>query len=548
MRRLASLGALLAVSLCGAAAPAHARGITIKASYRAPACPSGKPALHPLPRAKVAVTLGDRTVRKHLNLKGAADLKLHGKGDRMRVTLTLEDDLLSVQPYGERHPYTFIEELKLSKKHTYRVKVEDPLAKRGAASAWTLLTYGAAEASRSLPAGVKLKPITARYDPGRGPSAGLPDVDSTETAYDSATKQILIDSRTRADEFEPWVLLHEYGHHVLDAVADPGPDAEGQHDLTRSYPGKPALAWSEGFAHAFAAIALKNPVLGTQCRRKVNLSTAPATPASSDGPRYNQYHEISVAGVVWSLADKLGLKRLLAALHTFHLKYAGPESLREARDALIEDGVESSEADHQELTDLFARQKIGWGFALFVTTRTSWTGHDFLYFRTQGPAPYGTCDENGSETPPTEQYTYLGAVHGADGSLPYAWQDDCYTAGTVGSPGAESNEVDIPYPAPSDRGHPEQKFTVSAMWHCEPPQQGEPACPAQQHYDFVFFQRGPFVGPGDCTATPGNWCFESADSELGTQFSLPPDTYTPIAEFDALGNCKSLLTGEDCGR
>ena len=53
---------------------------------------------------------------------------------------------------------------------------------------------------------------------------------------------------------EPAILLHEYGHFVLHTVApDNGPEVD--HNWSTSYPEQPNLAWSEGFASAFAALA-----------------------------------------------------------------------------------------------------------------------------------------------------------------------------------------------------------------------------------------------------------------------------------------------------
>ena len=55
-------------------------------------------------------------------------------------------------------------------------------------------------------------------------------------------------------QWEPAILLHEYGHFVLHTVApDNGPEVD--HNWSTSYPEQPNLAWSEGFASAFAALA-----------------------------------------------------------------------------------------------------------------------------------------------------------------------------------------------------------------------------------------------------------------------------------------------------
>lgn len=153
---------------------------------------------------------------------------------------------------------------------------------------------------------------------------------------------------------------------------------------------------------------------------------------------------------------------------------------------------------------------------------------------------------NGADVPLEPQYTYMGGVRGADGALGYAWQDDCYTADRPGDPGADLNSVDIPYPAPANRGNPEETFTVSAKWRCDPGNPGDPPCPPQQQYDFVFIQRGAFVSPSSCTSS-SDWCYETWGAEHSPEFSLAPNVWKPIVEFDALGYCKSLLDGVDCG-
>src|SRR5215208_4193598 len=222
---IAVLASGVAFALSLAPAQGATRKIEIHAVYNAPKCPSGT-ALTPIPRAKLTVTIGSQTIRRVLDERGTAELEVSSTAKEARAKVTLDGNVLEIDPYGASTPYSFTEELRLAGHNTFTVEPQQ-LEDRGALSAWSILSLGTELGRTSMPAGVSLPKVTARYDPGRGPTGGLPDVPGHNTAYDSGTREILIDSISFADEFEPWVLLHEYGHHVLGTVADPGPDSGG---------------------------------------------------------------------------------------------------------------------------------------------------------------------------------------------------------------------------------------------------------------------------------------------------------------------------------
>lgn len=537
--------------------PSGARGaerkIKINAQYEAPSCPSSKESMQPLPRAKLLIKFGARTLRKQLNDQGVANLELKGRAKELKAKVVLDGKFLAVTPYGKEAPYSYVDDLKLTDKETYGLKIKEP-EKVGAASAWSILSAGAKVAETSAPAGVDLGKVTARYDSGRGPTAGLPDVPGTETAYDADSAEILIDSRTRADEFEPWVLNHEYGHHVLEKVANPGPNAAGSHDLEHSYPYQPALPWSEGFAHAFAAIVAKNPVLGTLCRTGVNISTKPATPASQDGPYDNQYHEISVAGVLWGLATHLGsgnqqagLKPLLQTLHTFSGKYGGPKSLREARDALIEGGLENgSAAEHVAIEQRFLDQQVYWRImvnAALIDSREAGRDTDYeLHLDLDGPGAYGSCestiDDGGPEFPltgmlPTELDTWIGSI-GAEGGLSYISRDDCLMFGADGKQpydGVDGVQFWLHLPYLPQEAHHSGTFSLGATWLCSDAQVEDP-------------------GPEDiCTGDRLHQIGFAVGPRQGVlrNVSLQRGARVELLRFDATGKeCTFVPTGEDC--
>lgn len=557
--RVVLLFALFLLAACGvgladpAAGAAATKEIKIKAQYEAPSCPSGKGSMQPLPRAKLLVEFGSRTIRDRLNDQGVANLKLKGKARELKAKVVLDGDLLAVSPYDKDAPYSYVDGLKLTDKKTYGLKIQE-LEKAGAASAWAILSRGAKVGQAAAPAGIDLGKVIARYDSGRGPTAGLPDLPGSETAYDADKSEILIDSRTRADEFEPWVLNHEYGHHVLEKVANPGPDAAGAHDFERSYPDQPALPWSEGFAHAFAAIVAKNPVLGTLCRTGVNIGASPAVPASKNEPWLNQYHEISIAGVLWGLTthfgggnQQAGLKPLLKALHAFWGNYGGPTSLREALDALVEGGLEKgSAAEHVAIAQRFLDQGVYWRVtanAAAADFREAGSQADYeLHLDLEGPGPYGACESTIDDGGPefaltgmllTELDTWIGEI-GAEGGLPYTSRDDCLVFGADGKQpydGVAGGAFWLHLPYLARQVHHSGTFSLGATWLCSDAQVEDPEpkdiCTSDRLYQIGF----------------------AAGSRPGvlSNVSLPRGGRVELLRFDATGKeCTFVPTGEDC--
>ena len=252
---------------------------------------------------------------------------------------------------------------------------------------------------------------------------------------------------------------------------------------------------------------------------------------------------------------------MLSAFDTFRALNGGPESLREARDALIESGLESTEEEHQGLTELFARHKIGWAFHLEVApgrpnSRVHADGNDGYRLKVEGPDPYGTCEGLGSdpgEAPDdwlreNNYYygTYFGGTRGASGALDYAWQDDCYTR-TMVYPNWGTGYLDVPYPAPSDRGNPEAPYTVYVRWICESGDENPCSSSSENVLEIsrgAWVRNSPQRPPGSANR---RWWLETYGTEFSRYVNLPLDAWTPVVEFDALGRCTSLLDGGDCG-
>lgn len=119
---------------------------------------------------------------------------------------------------------------------------------------------------------------------------------STEgTYYDPGDDEVRL---LAADPGNPWVVIHELGHGVMDDVYEDNYPQIGSecspHYVTRR--SGPACAWSEGFADWFGAAVLDNPDLPGLG----NIDTATwGTPDWDDGDQV----EGRVAGAIWDLLD-----------------------------------------------------------------------------------------------------------------------------------------------------------------------------------------------------------------------------------------------------
>jgi hypothetical protein len=555
------------VVMLPAAAHGETRPIQIHAVYDAPTCPSGT-AVTSIPGAKLAVTIGSSTVHKVLDAHGTAELDVPSTATKARATVTLDGQLLQVAPYSSSTPYSFTDALTLTNKSTF--KVEPQLSDdRGAASVWTILSQGKALALSSMPAGVTLTKLIARYEPGHGPTGGV-DVLGHNTKYDKTDHEILVDSVSYADEFEPWVLLHEYGHYVLDAVADPGPNATGPHSIDQSYRTQPALPWSEGFAHAYAAIVRNNPVLGTACRTGVNLSAHPAVPHSLDGPDLNQYHEASIGGVVWGLASyygagnvRAGLGSVLGALHKFHAKYGGPVSASEARDAMTEFGDGHDTGVQQAIGNVFDDQRLRWGFSMQEVSETvHGQGGGWVFPWARGgscnmsypyPYPVTSSGEDAFFAGPEgfDQGVYNhGAAPVVDGPLDYTRQDECWE--TVRGHYLDNTDLysliqTMPYQA--DQAHRNQDTVLGVVFQCV---QANNECSGSSRTVTISVGTGVWHRPDGQTyldsVKPLHPVTLTMTVPPVTRSTLLPSDIVPVAKVDAQGHCKTLVGAtQDCG-
>jgi hypothetical protein len=124
---------------------------------------------------------------------------------------------------------------------------------------------------------------------------------ATGTSYDPAAKAITVLGTTAdPDEFDDSVLLHEYGHYVLDLYSrDDSPG--GSHVL-----GDDALdlrlAWSEGWATFFSSVVRNDPVHVDTSGTGVRLVFDIEGPSFGSATRYDS-NELAVAAVLWDAYD-----------------------------------------------------------------------------------------------------------------------------------------------------------------------------------------------------------------------------------------------------
>src|SRR4051812_36260975 len=239
------MAAMCLALLAGGAPGASAGTVTGKFVHDAGECP-GQPARVPLADAPFRVSRnGAKTVTGRLNSKGSLRARIGGRGPA-KLTVTLADRRIRVMPPGAgAKPYSFGHVYQRGRGHVVVILSGDQSG--GAANIWSLLHGGADVAAKALPPGVRLRRVTAIFKDEYDAAA---DDDISSSAYDPASEEILVGSRGRADQWEPWVLLHEYGHHVHRLVAPIGPEQQGEHSADGVYPDQPALPFAEGFAHA----------------------------------------------------------------------------------------------------------------------------------------------------------------------------------------------------------------------------------------------------------------------------------------------------------
>ncbi|MGH2819512.1 MAG: hypothetical protein ACRDJ5_02530, partial [Actinomycetota bacterium] len=373
----------------------------------------------------------------------------------------------------------------------------------GAASIFTRLDLAAQFAARVSP--VELDEVRARWRYMADLTGWLGDQDGSQ--YEHPGNEIIVgglSSGEKRDEWESFPLLHEYGHHVHYSVGKP-PGTGGSHHFHSVHQYQPAVAWSEGFAHAFASAALDDPRLTLGCEVRMDLSAKPAVAddptkagvmleaAPASAPHLAQHNETAVAGVIRGAALELegggleaGMASLLDAMKRFKDKYHAPEDMLEVRDSLTEFADDDDAELQQRLGNAFDDHRLRWGFKAKVVSRDySWQGHPgWLMLWTQGPSwtQGPVCDMSQPDTGPSsgapaftgpDIYSADGTthVHGQAwgttvGALPYSRHDECWLTvdTTTTIPPHQTLVQTLPYL--DDQAHRLGKTTIYALWDC----------------------------------------------------------------------------------
>jgi hypothetical protein len=505
------------LAVCAPTPTLQGRTLQGQVLYEKRSCYRGPTSLAALPDARLVLTAADGTTfNTALSPTGTYSVTVSGPLP-LSAKVVLDDARVAVGSVAGGGAY----EVALGPAATANLQAPDGVdvisqfiargdGPAGASNIFAVLDDGAIAAGAASP--VPIPKVTARWNYAADLTSWLADQgnseydDSSSPRYDAGSKTIMVGGGSNGearDEWEAFPLLHEYAHHVLATVADPGPTG-GTHGFRSTHPTNPTLPWSEGFANAFYAIVTGNPrpTLGCQPATdqtspgvSLDYSATPATPLPDD-PRLAQYNETAIAATLWGLANHFGvgdargagLRAILYALHGYRREGHAVQSVRDFRDALIVAGLENgNRLEHSTIDKIFAAQRIAWGVYVTVDEEDSRiagskAGEEVGLSLGAAPGKYGGC--------PT--YKYFGSLEEEEqywapnasrpfgwsgnyggravmpGDLSYTWQSDCMAANywnsTVGLQSAGA-EFLLRFPYLQDQSH-QGLYTLDATWEC----------------------------------------------------------------------------------
>jgi hypothetical protein len=110
----------------------------------------------------------------------------------------------------------------------------------------------------------------------------------------------LLGESSDTDEYDDDVILHEFGHYVAHHLSwDTSPG--GPHNPFDDIPEPPALAWSEGYAHWFSALARDSSgYVDTNGRGALFFDIEPPSAANVT---VGEGNELAVGAILWDLSD-----------------------------------------------------------------------------------------------------------------------------------------------------------------------------------------------------------------------------------------------------
>jgi hypothetical protein len=432
----------------------------------------------------------------------------------------------------------------------------------GAANIWSVLNLGARVGRAASP--VHLPKIWARWRFKSDLKTWIGDSPpNTHTHWDPNDETIYVAGHRHGnrDDWEPFILLHEYGHALLQFVADPSSPG-GEHTITGVYKSEPALPYEEGFGDAYAAAVLKTGVLGLGCNRAnvINLDSTPATPRP-DVERLAQYNEVAIAAVIWKLVNHFGagdshagLRPFLEALHSYKRDGHPPQSTREMRDALIEGGLEkNSPAEHIAIDKIFAAERIAWGLFVEVQFPDYVSGGVRADQVLSGPGAYSSCrladgDPSYDYGPPDLPFSWTSGLL-VQGGLAYTWQSDCLLSGSyvfLDQTNLAAAEMWLRFPYLPGNAHL-SPFVYSVDLTCQTT--ASYTCPASYSVKLLIATGVWGSTPDQAYATDPAQTWVRPEVLPGliiATVTLPTNVLTQVVSFDGNGNCE-LSSGADCG-
>ena len=232
----------------------------------------------------------------------------HENGVDLFLKLIVDDDVCIVTAPGSSSAYSW--ESNVSSDYKSSVKdfgtinpaTTDDL--NGAFSIWRWITEGHNYYKLNSKNKTVLSKATVRWSVG--------NTDGTHMHPDTGEIHILGKS-TDADQFDGDILLHEYGHFIMNQTGSSPASSGGSHSFTTRFP-LPG-AYSEGWAHLFTCAvrssqqewdyypASSNSGLDLEAPNRTSSTSTPS-PFSVDSTFSNNAEiEGNVAGVFWDLLD-----------------------------------------------------------------------------------------------------------------------------------------------------------------------------------------------------------------------------------------------------
>src|SRR4051812_23911164 len=217
-----------------------------------------------------------KKIEDHLDERGHFSVPLPGvaRGAHLKASLIFVGDGLKIQPdprtadIGDT-PYSIDIDVHPGPNGKIVLTRE---GEAGVANVWTVMRRAAEYVKKHGPK--QLPPVTValKYTSGFAPTN---DVGVSHYRSEDARIRILDreNSNDLHDEWEQFTIVHEFGHHVLFSFAPPATKSGDKHNAADSYPDRPGLALSEGFAHALAAVVLGKPDLGYRCKPFIHLAS-----------------------------------------------------------------------------------------------------------------------------------------------------------------------------------------------------------------------------------------------------------------------------------